>query len=212
MNFFGHALVASWRSGEPAFALGAMLPDFASMCGMRLEAALHDEAAAGVACHHATDRVFHRLEPFARAVADISRRLIARGVARGPARGVAHVGFELCLDGELLDEGGAAAAYRDALAAGGEAGVEGALRWSAPDGPARWRQLCARLAAHGLPVEYRDPARVAERVERILARRPLLALSPAGAAIVMREMPAVAERVARAAPRLLEELRAELAA
>jgi hypothetical protein len=39
----------------------------------------------------------------------------------------------------------------------------------------------------------------------------LLALSPAGAAIVAREMPAVAQRVASAAPRLLQQLRAELA-
>jgi hypothetical protein len=210
VNFFGHALVASWQSGEPAFALGAMLPDFASMCGMRLEAALHDEAAAGVDCHHATDTVFHRLEPFARAVAEIAEELMRRGVARGPARGVAHVGFELCLDGALLDEAGGAAAYRDALAAGADPRVQGALRWSAADGSERWRSLCARLVAHGLPVEYRDPIRVAERVERILARRPLLALSPAGAAIVAREMPAVAVRVARATPRLLDQLRAEL--
>jgi hypothetical protein len=27
VNFFGHATVASWHSDEPAFALGAMLPD-----------------------------------------------------------------------------------------------------------------------------------------------------------------------------------------
>jgi hypothetical protein len=141
---------------------------------------------------------------------EIAERLMAAGVARGPARGAAHVGFELCLDGALLDEAGGAGAYRGALAAGADPGVERALRWSAPDGAARWRALRARLAAHGLPVEYRDPLRVAARVERVLAGRRLLALSPAGAAIVVREMPAVADRVARAAPGVLRQLRAEL--
>jgi hypothetical protein len=211
VNFFGHALAASWRSGEPAFALGAMLPDFASMCGMRLDAAHGNALAAGVDYHHATDRAFHQLAPFAAGVAEIADRLIGAGVARGPARGAAHVGFELCLDGALLDEAGAARSYRGALAVGADPAIEAALSWSAPDGRARWRALRARLAAHGLPIEYRDPARVAERVERILSRRRLLALSPAGAAIVAREMPAVAQRVASAAPRLLEQLRAELA-
>ncbi|HWM88829.1 MAG TPA: hypothetical protein VNO33_23420 [Kofleriaceae bacterium] len=209
MNFFGHALAASWRSREPGFALGAMLPDFASMCGMRLEAALDPVAAAGVDYHHATDRVFHRLEPFARAAAEIGRQLTALGVKRGPARGAAHVAFELSLDGALLDELGGAEAYASGLAAGLE--LEGSLRWSVPDGPARWRSLCERLAAHGLPIEYRDPMRVAERVERVLARRPLLALG-AGAEILRREMPAIAARVAGAAPSVLALLRAQLLA
>ena len=46
MNFFGHALAASWRSREPGFALGSMLPDFASMCGMRLDGASDAVTAA----------------------------------------------------------------------------------------------------------------------------------------------------------------------
>jgi len=187
-----------------------MLPDFAGMCGMRLESALDAEAAAGVDFHHATDRVFHRLQPFARAVVEIAGELVAAGVARGPARGAAHVGFELCLDGTLLGEAGAAAAYREALAAGADPRLERQLCWNAPDGPARWRAFCRRLAAHGPPLEYRDPGCVAERVERVLAGRPLLALSRAGAAAVGRAMPAVAARVEAAAPAVIEELRAEL--
>ncbi len=212
MNFFGHAVAASWHGREPGFALGAMLPDFAGMCGMRLEAALHDETAAGIDYHHATDRAFHRLETFSRAVSEIARQLVERGVPRGPARGVAHVGFELCLDGALLDQAGAARVYAGALQAGTEPALERALKWNTPDGPRRWRSLCSRLAEHGLPVEYRDPVLVAERVERVLSRRPLLALSPAAAVIVGREMPAVAARATSAAAGVIEELRAQLAA
>ena len=211
MNFFGHALVASWRSRAPGFALGAMLPDFASMCGMRLHGAQDAEAAAGVDFHHATDRVFHRLEPFARGIIEIARELVAAGVARGPARGAAHVGFELCLDGALVGDAAASGLYLDALAAGADPVLERALSWSAPDGAARWRVLCGRLAAHGPPIEYRVPSSVAERVERVLARRPLLALTPRDAAIVRRAMPEVAARVAEAAPAVLEQLRAGLA-
>jgi hypothetical protein len=210
VNFFGHALAATWRGREAAFALGAMLPDFAGMCGMRLHAALDAETAAGVDYHHATDRAFHMLEPFARATAVIAEQLIARGVPRGPARGVAHVGFELCLDGALLEQDGAARAYEAALAAGADPSVESSLRWSATDGGERWRSLRARLAAHGTPFEYADPRRVADRVARVLSRRPLLALDAEAAAIVAREMPAIAARVSRDAPAVLVQLRAAL--
>jgi len=202
VNFFGHALAATWRDREPAFALGAMLPDFAGMCGMRLHAALDPETAAGVDYHHATDRAFHMLEPFSRATAVIAEQLMARGVA--------HVGFELCLDGALLEQDGAAVAYEAALAAGADPSVDDSLRWSATDGGERWRSLRARLAAHGTPFEYRDPARVAERVERVLSRRRLLALDAEAAAIVAREMPDIAARVSRVAPAVLVQLRAAL--
>src|SRR4029079_14058794 len=70
VNFFGHALVASWRSRAPAFALGAMLPDFASMCRARVEVVGHADLAAGVDWHHETDRVFHAAGAFRRLVAD----------------------------------------------------------------------------------------------------------------------------------------------
>jgi hypothetical protein len=215
VNFFGHALAAAWRGGDPCFALGAMLPDLAGMCRMRLEGVLAADApaavvAVGVAYHHETDRVFHGLEPFARGVAEIAAELIARGGARGPARGAAHVAFELCLDGALLAEPGAVRAYLEALVAGMAPEVERALAWSAPDGAERWRRLCATLFGHGLPVEYAVPERVAERVERVLARRPLLAMGPADAAALRGVMPEVAARVARAAPEVLARLRAEL--
>ncbi len=183
VNFFGHALAASWRGREPAFALGAMLPDFAGMCGMRLDAALDAETAAGVDYHHATDRVFHMLEPFARATAGIAEQLMARGVPRGPARGAAHVGFELCLDGALLEQEGAARAYETALAAGsdsvggGVAALERARR-------ARALAVAARQAGR---------ARHAVRVRRSGAR--------GGASRARAEPPAAARARMRRRPR-----------
>ena len=35
MNYLGHAAVATWRTSDRAFVLGAMLPDFATMIGAR---------------------------------------------------------------------------------------------------------------------------------------------------------------------------------
>jgi hypothetical protein len=208
VNFFGHALVASWHGRGGRFALGAMLPDFATMLGARLVGADDPEVADGIALHHATDRVFHGLAPFARAQVAIAGELMARGLPRGPARGVAHVAFELSLDGALLDEPGGAGAYLDALAGAGDAGP--ALRWSDPGAAARWATMRARLAGYGVPVDYGVPERVAERVERVLSRRPLLALDEPGARLVRAAMPSIAARAAASAPAVLDGLRAAL--
>ena len=60
MNFFGHVVAASWVSAEPAFGLGSMLPDFASMIGARLRASSHVTTKEGIDWHHTTDAAFHR--------------------------------------------------------------------------------------------------------------------------------------------------------
>lgn len=86
MNFIGHAQVALWTSSSPAFVLGAMLPDFASMAGTRLAARLHSsdepELAAGVSLHHLTDEVFHGSAPFIALMQEAMDALTGRGVAR----------------------------------------------------------------------------------------------------------------------------------
>ena len=64
MNFFGHAVVATWHATEPRFVLGAMLPDFAAMIRARPPAARDPELARGIALHHATDEVFHDAPTF----------------------------------------------------------------------------------------------------------------------------------------------------
>src|SRR4051812_40545259 len=104
MNYFGHATVATrlHAAPPPGVALGAMLPDFFSMCGARPTRIDDATIAAGVELHHATDAAFHQLAPFSGLVRELSERLTAAGVSRGPMRGVAHVAVELFLDGTLV--------------------------------------------------------------------------------------------------------------
>jgi hypothetical protein len=209
VNFFAHALVASWRSPSAAYALGSMLPDLVNMCRSRTPPIDHVDVAAGVALHHATDRAFHRLPAFMDAMTELANRLMQRGLGRGPAAGAAHVGFELCLDGALLDQPGAIAHYLAALDAGrGE--LRGAIPWPDPDAAVRWHALLERLAAYGAPHAYRDSDEVADRVERVLSGRNLLALDGAAAAVVHEEMADIAARATAAAPGILLALRAEL--
>lgn len=210
MNFFAHALVASWRSSSPAYALGAMLPDLAGMVGARTPPVDHAELAAGIDLHHATDRAFHRLPVFTGAMADIQRRLMSLGVGRGPAAGAAHVGFELCLDGALLDEPHAIAHYLAALdAARGD--LRAVIPWPDTGAAARWHRLVERLAAWGPPHRYRDLDLVADRIERALAGRPRLALAARETALLRGEMADIADRAISAAPGIVRALRAELA-
>lgn len=174
MNFFGHALVASRRDADPRWVLGAMMPDFASMCRARLQGSDDPTVAAGIAFHHRTDDAFHGAPTFLALYTDGIEALERGGVSRGPARAVAHVGTELLLDGLLLDDAPAQAAYLDAIALPSTQAPR--LRFRG-DGGVRFEDLHGRLRDHGLPEDYRSPTRVAHRLERILAARPRLALS-----------------------------------
>ncbi len=185
-----------------------MLPDFAGMVGARTPPVEHAELAAGVELHHATDRAFHRLPVFVRAMSEIQHQLMRRGLGRGPAAGAAHVGFELCLDGALLDEPDAVPHYLAALeVARGE--LRGAIPWPAADAADRWHALVDRLASYGPPRRSLDL--VAERVARALASRPRLALAVHDTGLLLAEMPDIAARASAAAPGILLDLRAELA-
>jgi hypothetical protein len=93
--------------------------------------------------------------------------LAAAGVGRGPARGAAHVGWELLLDGVLLERPGVRAAYLAAL----DGPAEG---WPHP-----WPDVVARYRERGLPATAMDADAVARRVVDLLARRPRLAVDPA---------------------------------
>jgi hypothetical protein len=216
VNFFGHAAVARWRAASPAMTLGAMLPDFATMCGGAIAGAgdglpadVAAEIAGGIALHHATDAAFHRLPAFVALCRGASRRMQERGVGRGPARGAAHVIVELLLDGELTRDADARASYVAALALPNR---DRAVAWREPAQALRYRALAARLAEHGVPVAYRDPDRVGARVARILSGYPRLAPQPAEIPAIVAEARVLAPRVADAAPALMDALAARLRA
>lgn len=206
MNFFGHAFIASRRTRSPVLALGAMLPDFASMCGGRIARVVDAELAAGVALHHATDATFHRLPAFLDLYRHATERLQQRGVGRGPARGAAHVAVELLLDGELLGDAAACRIYLDALAVRGEELVH----WEAPEQAVRWQRLRERLRTAGVPAHYGEPDAVAARVAATLRHRPLLRLDDAALARLRAEMGPLQQRVAARTPALMGTLQASL--
>jgi hypothetical protein len=211
LNYFAHARIAAARDADaavanacdPAFVLGAMLPDFAHMIGARVADLAHPALRSGAQHHHQADAAFHRAPAFVALVRGATRALAAGGLARGPARGAAHVGIELLFDGALVGDPHADAAYVSAL--GAAPALDAAIRWSRADGPLRWQQLHARLLAHGPPVSLREPAHVSERVARALAPRPRLALARHQHAIVERWLADAHPQVTAVAPRLLAE-------
>lgn len=206
MNFFAHAVVAISRSEEPRFVLGAMLPDLASMAGLRLVAQDDAQLANGVALHHETDHRFHTAPAFVALCTSALSELEAQGVRRGAARAVGHVGSELLLDGALSGNDHARAIYLRALSAAIEQSLEIRVR-SSFEGEHRepMRDLLVRLAAAPLPQGYRDVDFVYERMQRILARRPLLALAPQDRAPVLRWLRAAATRVHEDAGELVRD-------
>jgi hypothetical protein len=210
VNFFGHAVVASWEGKAPGLVLGAMLPDFASMSGTRLAEIDHPELSAGLALHHRTDRVFHGASHFVALCREARRALVARGLDRGHAQAVAHLGVELLLDGWLVEQRQAREAYAAALRCGRHRELGRHIHWLDQEGRQRWRKLRRRLEAHGPPEDYRNPALVASRIERILRPRPRLALDAPRLEITAGYLPELQQLLhARAAP-LVGELRQSL--
>jgi acyl carrier protein phosphodiesterase len=207
MNFLGHAAVARWVGSDPRWVLGAMIPDFASMCRARVSGAECPTVGAGIAFHHATDDVFHGAPTFVGLYARGTAALEAAGVDRGPARAVAHVGTELILDGLLLDDTELTRSYLSALEA-----LPGVVLAFRSDGEERFLRLRDRLLGHGLPQDYRDPERVALRLEQILAHRPRLALRPEHRARVTSFLEHARAELARGLPTLWAELREGLPA
>ena len=212
MNFFGHAAVASWdvASSEHAAAaggraLGAMLPDFATMSRARLAEASDASVAAGIALHHSTDAAFHRLPPVLALMRELDERLDRAGCARGPRRAVAHIGVELLLDGVLLDE----LAYRDNYLAGLAHDPAG-VHWREDGDDARFAVLLARLRSHGVPDDLRRTDAITTRLHRMLAHRPLLAPSATDLVSIKSSLAAHQQRVEVATDTVLRALRAAL--
>jgi hypothetical protein len=173
MNFFGHAAVAAQFTGDPSFVLGAMLPDFSSMIAARPPLVAHPELAAGVRFHHATDEIFHDLEPFVLWSRHASEWLRTRGLGRGSARAVAHVGVEFLIDEALAESEAARSAYLSALRVAAVREISSAITWR-DDESERFAFLIDRLLERGVMARP-SAAALAERLRRTLATRPRLA-------------------------------------
>jgi hypothetical protein len=204
MNFFGHAAMAERFSHEPAFVLGAMLPDFSSMLRLRPPEVSHPEVARGIRFHHLTDEAFHHLVVFRDLTTDAMRFLAERGVPRGTRRAVAHVGVELLLDVELSQDERARAAYLEGLRAARDRAIVGTLSWPA-DQQERLERLAARLE------ERSDSAKpstqvMAERLVRTLSDRPKLAIHDAARPHVADWVELWRARVVASTPALVLEL------
>ena len=206
MNFFGHAMVATWQSTHPGFVLGAMLPDFATMIGARVPKVGHADVASGVAFHHDTDRVFHDAPTFRGLQADARRTLRERGLPRPSALAVGHIGVEILLDSALGDDPRGRAGYIAALSSGHPSDLGAHVEWASPAQAADYAKLIMVLAERGIPEGAADPSILAWRIARALSSRPRLRLDVDGERIVHEWAESAAPVVALAARELVREV------
>jgi hypothetical protein len=178
------------------------------MAGLRVASVAHPVVAAGCRFHYATDAAFHRAEQFGLLCGAATRALREAGLRRGPGRAIGHVGVELLLDGWLAAEGRVPLLYAEALSLG--PCLAPAIAFGRAGRAAPLVDLCGRIAAAPHP-GWCEPERLAERLVRILARRPALALEPQELPAVRAWAATARAEVARAAPLLLAEVRAGLA-
>ncbi len=108
MNFLLHRHLAAAACGSEIAGFGAMLPDLWRMADRRVRARAGEfegegplaHLFEGIAHHLAADAHFHKSDVFTRGealVAEVMKTLVAPR-----ARLFAHIGWELCLDGELV--------------------------------------------------------------------------------------------------------------
>jgi len=220
MNFIGHIKVAlDQAAGGPVqteVLVGAALPDVAAIGRHRLvNRAANAGVNAGIALHHRTDDAFHR-HPWFRANSQaVTGELAAAGLPRGAARACGHVGVELLLDGFLLDTDGQLADVADEAMRSVTTPDFGIDHMVAAERRADWRHHLERTASWPVPTDYREPAAVAERLRRILDRRPRLRfdqeLTDRVAAILTRHQDALEREAEQLLAELLTELREEIA-
>lgn len=198
VNFVAHVHVALCLAGSrtdaAGLAFGAALPDLASMAGVRLDrSALPEAVREGVLLHHRTDAVFHSLLEFRTGVRRLSDELKEQGLPVGAARAVGHAGWELLLDGCLLERRGTAQAFADVLAAAPDV-----ARGVAPADPDRWRRLLATMRQDRWWLGYGDTELVARRLQQRLQARRRLAFPVEQVPVVARALSAARPPVDRA--------------
>jgi hypothetical protein len=113
VNFLLHRHLGEAHLGSRAAGAGAMLPDLWRMADRRVrprvtEAAKEPadgplgDALAGIAHHVAVDRWFHEDAVFVEGERLVAARVREAGVEAGRMGLLAHVTWEMCLDGALL--------------------------------------------------------------------------------------------------------------
>jgi hypothetical protein len=176
LNFFAHVCVVSQFSGDEAVAFGAMLPDFASLLGLKTPPTRHPGIAYGCTLHHLTDAAFHALKAFQTACHEETANLLRLGFARGPALAIAHIGLEFLLDDALAADLTARELLHNSLLAAAPEGLSAHLDWACLEHANAFESLRQRLISVGRPQTPNDPALVAERIVRTLRYRPRLAV------------------------------------
>jgi hypothetical protein len=197
MNFLAHAHVARQAPAgdDPAYVLGAVLPDLLPMAGIRLDrSSVPDAVADGWRSHHVADAAFHAHRTFVDGVGALRTDLRRTDLGTGPRRAVAHVGWELLLDDAVSEDAATVAAFRAALAFGVEL----------TEDPV-WAGFLDRFAG----IRAAPPADitvVTERVQRAVGRRPRLAFGDEHRGPVAAVLADHRPVILAAAPALLEEL------
>jgi hypothetical protein len=202
LNLLAHVRVALdvLEDPDPEAILGAVLPDLEGLVGQRVDRSGRPEVERGVAVHRATDAAFHDDPRFRQGSIALSRRLQARGVGRGASRAVGHAGWELLLDGLLVEDREVTEAF--ATAAG--ALLELAVRTEGPTDRLEWLAERQRIAP--IWAAYADPVLVADRLHRQLAGRPRLALRSAERGPVAEELAVAAVQVRTDGPAVLRDV------
>jgi hypothetical protein len=186
VNFVAHINVArALEPADPEFALGAAVPDLAAMSGLPIDPdRLSPGLRRGVALHHRTDRAFHANPLFRAGAADLRHRLSAQGLPTGPVRAVGHAGWELLLDGCLLERPGTADGLVEVLTLGPALNTAASDRTEAR----RWTALVESLVTERWWMGYRSPLFVAQRLYGRLRARPRLAFEADRVADVARAL------------------------
>ena len=210
MNFFGHTVLAVRRSADPAFVLGSMLPDFATMIRVRPPGTKHADIESGMQFHWRTDELFHRAPAFLALTRQAVGWLSARGVRSGSALAVAHVGVEVLLDAALAGDECAQRAYRAALEGAAHDGLGRHVSWPSDDQRDRFDSLRRRLLARGAIAGDIAPETIAERLRIALADRPRLALDDTSIQTVRDWARIARPDVNASAAKLVQHLAAEL--
>ncbi len=165
----------------------------------------------GVAEHRRLDKYFHNHPVFTRNQGAAYQALVENGIGRGPARASAHVGVELLIDGAILSAD--LAPTFPGLWARLHSPDDAVVNLVEDKHGRLWLDWLARFTQQLDPRRYASPRYVAERLhQHILGSRPRLQLSEGEVVPVTRALTTINDSIVGDLPRLLADLRTQVAA